>query len=385
MTDFFALIARLLKMQSKSLWHLTFESHTVRGNESSPIIVQYRIRSVHIFISEFVCGGSWPEKEFDKSLLREAQAMVLSVIEDLESIPDSKISLTWDSRLDFPEFSGCKNLSIIKVNSSESEPEFFEKLSSEADLTLVIAPEFDGYLANRVDTLGKNHRPSMGSTLEAVLLCSDKLKLGSYLRQNKILTPETHLRSDLNENLGFPMILKPRCGAGSQSIHRIDCYESLLEIEKTLGSDEFIIQTEVSGIALSVGVLKNLHSEHFETLPVAKQKLSAIDNFQYHGGAIPYSLAEEQNKLINQMVSDVVSLVPGLKGYFGIDFILTSDGQIHLIEINPRLTTSFYGYRRLSNSNLLERVLSTNQEALPPIEWKPEPFSFSFDDEGSVF
>ena len=51
--------------------------------------------------------------------------------------------------------------------------------------------------------------------------------------------------------------------------------------------------------------------------------------------------------------------IPGLRGYVGVDLIIPSaeSGRPVVVEINPRLTTSYLGYRALAENNLAEWML----------------------------
>ena len=62
--------------------------------------------------------------------------------------------------------------------------------------------------------------------------------------------------------------------------------------------------------------------------------------------------------------------VPGLEGWVGID------GEGSVIDINPRLTTSYLGYRRLTDDNLAERLLFP-ERSFPPIRWNDATVRFS--------
>jgi predicted ATP-grasp superfamily ATP-dependent carboligase len=51
----------------------------------------------------------------------------------------------------------------------------------------------------------------------------------------------------------------------------------------------------------------------------------------------------------------------GLKGYVGVDLVLSKNGPI-VIEINPRLTVSYVGLRRVSNLNLARAMIKASLE-----------------------
>jgi hypothetical protein len=43
--------------------------------------------------------------------------------------------------------------------------------------------------------------------------------------------------------------------------------------------------------------------------------------------------------------------IPGLRGFVGVDLLLDEEtGTVTVVEINPRLTTSYLGYRQLAQS-----------------------------------
>ena len=45
-----------------------------------------------------------------------------------------------------------------------------------------------------------------------------------------------------------------------------------------------------------------------------------------------------------------------------------------VVEINPRLTSSYLGYRQLTDDNIPARLLDTNA---PALRWKSEPVTFT--------
>jgi predicted ATP-grasp superfamily ATP-dependent carboligase len=57
------------------------------------------------------------------------------------------------------------------------------------------------------------------------------------------------------------------------------------------------------------------------------------------------------------LAEQVAQAVPGLWGYVGVDLVLTPDGPV-LLEINPRLTTSYCGLRLALGFNTAALVLS---------------------------
>jgi predicted ATP-grasp superfamily ATP-dependent carboligase len=81
-----------------------------------------------------------------------------------------------------------------------------------------------------------------------------------------------------------------------------------------------------------------------------------------------------------------IAAVAGLQGYVGVDLVLGEprDGsRDYVIEINPRLTTSYIGLRVFSQTNLAESMLRIFQGEKPSqITWSSVPVRFRAD--GSI-
>ncbi len=118
-----------------------------------------------------------------------------------------------------------------------------------------------------------------------------------------------------------------------------------------------LLQPFVPGTAARVAFLIGLR----QTVPLlpASQELSNDGRFRYRGGRIPLPapLADRAVRLAER----AVAVVLGLSGYVGVDVVLgeTADGsEDFVIEINPRLTTSYVGLRALARTNLAGAMLA---------------------------
>ena len=54
---------------------------------------------MRVFVSEYVCGGAWPDELLDNSMAAEGRAMLVSLVQDLLRIPAVNVVTTWDQRL----------------------------------------------------------------------------------------------------------------------------------------------------------------------------------------------------------------------------------------------------------------------------------------------
>ena len=140
-----------------------------------------------------------------------------------------------------------------------------------------------------------------------------------------------------------------------------------------------IVQPFAPGRAVSVAFLTGPAGR--VALPAAQQVLSDDGRFHYQGGRLP--LPRDLNERAQRLAGRAVAAVEGLCGYVGVDLVLgaAADGSgDRVIEINPRLTTSYVGLRALARFNLAEALLAAaSGAALPPLRWRPGPVLFQAD------
>lgn len=285
-----------------------------------------------------------------ESLSREGRAMRDAVAADFRAVPGVTV-------VEFPA-----------VNSDDRASEFERSVRS-CDFALIVAPEFDAILetlVRRVEGLGV---PLLGPSSEAVRLTADKLALFRHWKDRGIPTPETALTSEWPVG-NRSVVIKPRYGCGSMGI-RVDS-----RIRPTDNPAD-LAQSFVPGVAASVSFLIGPNGP----VPLAPvfQHVSRTSNFRYTGGELPLppALADRAGTLAGRAVEGV----PGLRGYVGVDLVLGEDGSRDAaIELNPRLTTSYVGLRRLAESNLAELWLDVVRGSRPgPVRWKPGRVRFTPD------
>ncbi|MGH7128921.1 MAG: ATP-grasp domain-containing protein, partial [Planctomycetaceae bacterium] len=298
---------------------------------------------MRVFVSEFLCGGGWPDAEFPPSLAREGRAMLDAVLMDFAAVPGCDVVTTWDDRL--PPC-GIAGVDAISVASPAEERRRFDELAAACDATLVIAPEFDGLLTERCRRVVSNGGRLLGPDPDAVALCADKLRLAEHLTRHGLATvPTTRLVDEAvlsQPPFLLPLVIKPRDGAGSLRLFGVRTIEefeqALAAFAATTGLESAIVQPWISGRALSAGVLIGPRS--VQVLPLVEQHLSRDGRFRYEGGRLP--VCQELFSSIERLVRLACDTIPGLHGYVGFDLLVREDRPV-IVEINPRLTTSYIG------------------------------------------
>lgn len=337
-----------------------------------------------ILVSEFVCGGAWPFGIPDGSLAAEGRAMLIALIEDLLRIPNVEVTTTWDARLEAFPLPESPQLTVSHVTTPDQESCCFTKLAILADSAIVIAPETDGILAERSRTAVRTGCQLIGCTPAAIERCTNKLTLAETLQLAGIAhIPTAEL--DLNRPepaWPYPLVIKPRDGAGSQLTFLITDSASLAarvaEITKLQPESPFIQQPFVSGQPASAAAIVPDLAGIF---PAGVQVLSNDGRFDYLGCDLPGSFGTLRQEQVKSIIQCCTEVLPGLSGYVGFDLIIPDDVDKTpvLVEINPRLTTGYLAWRQWTSENLAERMV---RPSIRPrnIDWGSDPIQFRMSD-----
>jgi len=339
---------------------------------------------VKIFLYEYTCSGGFSSDPHALPLCNEGWAMLSALAKDFGRIPGVETITLLDQNCP-RQLSG----SIRRLSPEEQEQIVFQNLASAADYTLIVAPEFDDLLHTRYRWAQDAGGRVLGSSPEALRLAGDKLALGALLRSQGIPTPESVLFDDHVPagGLKFPLVLKPRQGAGSQVTYLVGQGDHLSRSIRDARSEgwrgEFLLQPFVPGLAASVALLVGPNA--CSPLLPGAQHISDDGRFRYQGGSLPLPSPLAERAL--QLSEKAVNCVPGLKGWVGVDLVLgeAQDGtQDFVMEINARVTTSYIGLRELAENNLDEALLQVVlEDRLPDLRWKAGMIRFSAD--GCIF
>jgi len=339
---------------------------------------------VRIFVSEYITSGALGAEPLPPTLAREGAAMVAAVLRDLTRLPGWTIQTTLDRRFQRTLEAVTAGVEVAWVVDPLQAGHTFDAAAAHADLSLMIAPETGGVLQARVERVRALGGTCRNCSPDAIALCGDKLALASVLEQSRIPTIPTRplpLGTLPWDVVPGPSVVKPRDGAGSWLTRRLDpgqtqAWNGLVALYQAAGrSDSMLVQPFLPGTPVSVACLCE-PGELPEILPVAAQHLTHTD-FEYLGGTVPADVSPAARSAVQDVARLVCATIPGLCGYVGLDLILPEnrDADAVVVEINPRLTTSFVGYQRLCRDNLGQRLVTRG----PALRWKDSPVPFRAD------
>lgn len=299
---------------------------------------------MRLFVYEHVSASSAP---LESSLRREGLAMLSALVEDFAGVEGVEVSGIVESDM-----------------RARGEEAAFRAQANRADATLVIAPEFDNLLAQRSQWAVDEGSVLLGAPLEAIRRASDKVSLCATLCEHQVATPPVYVvgqRLDVDwdpwpKHPPFPCLLKPRFGAGCRGIRLVHTREGLSrhvdDIPARERASDWFVQPLIPGLAASVAFL--VGEEQTLPLVAGRQHVTATEEgLCYEGGTLPLPGLLQERAVA--LAGRALRCFPALRGFVGVDLILgeaDNGSQDHVIEVNPRVTTSYVGLRRICRENL---------------------------------
>ena len=333
-----------------------------------------------VFLYEYITGGgTYSARAPDTppgSLLREGAAMIGALADDFSRIPGMKVLLLRDVRLPDLRFPSAD---ILEVADAQSERQAFHDLSKRADWTVLIAPEFDGVLLDRCRWAESAGARLLSPPSAFVEVASEKNQTADQLRQHGIPVPAAVplIRgTQLPTNFSYPAVVKPCDGAGSVGVQSVT--DQTAGYEVAFDGEIARLEEFRHGMPASVAILCGPRDK--VALPPCSQRISDDGRFRYMGGKTP--LDESLSLRAKRLGLAAVEALPPAVGYVGVDLILGDDPDGRddvVIEVNPRLTTSYVGLRQLCQTNLAAAMMTIAQGHAAELSFAERPVEFDAD------
>jgi predicted ATP-grasp superfamily ATP-dependent carboligase len=303
-----------------------------------------------IVIFEYLCGGGFCNDELPTSLAREGALMLNALLADFSALPEHQLLVLQDWRYSM----SClpANAQAVLVTEQQNVLTVFSQSLENCEAAWLIAPETDSILfdfAQQVEQMGKL---LLSSPSTAIAKTADKWQTFNLLSAHRIATVATQRLAHYDHSFSAETVLKAIDGIGCENSFLLnsnaDVAELLIQIQRP---ENYIIQPYIKGESLSLSVLFN--QGHAHLLCVNRQRV------KLHRQSFKL-LACEVNVLgksaYQPLVREIAHAFPDLFGYVGID-IIVQDEKIWVLEINPRLTSSYAGIAQALGINVAAAVL----------------------------
>ncbi len=223
--------------------------------------------------------------------------------------------------------------------------------------------------------------PVLGSSSNAVKITTNKFDMYNALNgkvpvikterilfkdsDNEIIKELNNYKSNFNDVVS--KIAKPADGVSCSGVYVVDSSSDLLRAKSHIQNltllPYFILQDYIPGISASVSLLSDGKtavplSLNFQNIRLNSGKIT------YIGGKVP--LKHKLSDLAMETAKKAVESIDGIKGYVGVDIIIDEiNDQVHVIEINSRITTPYIAIRSIINFNLGEAIINAVNGKLP--------------------
>ena len=272
-----------------------------------------------------------------------------ALLHDLAEIPGVETVVVYDARLTAP----AEVQVAIPVHAADDVHAVWSACIGEADAVWLIAPETQGVLSALSALVLSLGKPLLGSGPETIDLMAHKYRTYQALVAAGIPAIASYRVEAWPQEREAAWVTKPQDGVGCEGVRYHATTADLSRWLAQHGGEHTLIQPYVTGVAASLSMLC---SEGRAWLLSCNRQKVHIDAGGFHyAGSVVNELAHDWT-LFKVMATQLAAAFPGLRGYIGVDVIRTPEG-LQVVEINPRLTTSYAGLHASIGCNPARLIL----------------------------
>jgi tyramine---L-glutamate ligase len=317
-------------------------------DDGNQVEAAHRQSFMKILAYEHVTGGAMLDEPQMAALAPEGEAMLRALLNDLTSIPDVKVAAMRDARLGVH-----LPATVHSVGRSSDFWPAFRRAVRDADAVWPIAPERDGVLLRITHEILQAGPVLLGCRPEAVEVAASKRATADALAHAGIAAIPAYVDEQSIPQECGEIVVKPDDGAGCQDTLLFRGRSQLQAWLRNHGATGLVFQPYVRGDARSLSLLC---CEGRARLLACNRQRVALENGAFRFDGVSVNAVADAGGRYARLASDIARALPGLWGYCGVDFIETDSGPI-VLEVNPRLTTSYAGLHRATGVNPAQLVL----------------------------
>lgn len=315
---------------------------------------------MNIFVCEFITGGGLSRESLPTSLANEGSAMRDALLRDLLQISNLTILTTHDARLPAPAQPPL--ITSQAINEKTDKWKIWDACISQCDAVWVIAPETDGILLRLTEMIERHDKVLLGCGSSAIMRCASKKASYQLFNTLPYKTPVTYgwqawQTLDASQQLGN-WVCKQDDGVGAEDSA---CFENIDALNTFMQTRQHshVIQPYVHGHTASLSMLCKQGKAWLLSANLQKTERTASHNmggkqFIYTGSIVNGMV--EHWQAFEEIAQQIAHNLPDLSGYVGID-VIVNDQTIWLLEINPRLTSSYPALAEATGCNPAQLVI----------------------------
>ena len=302
---------------------------------------------MRLFAWEYVTAGGW--RECGASLIAEGTAMLRALVRDLALLPDIEVVVARDPEVVLGDLPAA-----MEPVDGSNVWDSWRQIAREVDVVWPIAPETDGLLERATILARDAGRLVLASDIDALATARSKQATARRLAEHGVPTISCELLDGPVPFSAHGWVVKPDDGVGSTETYFAADRETLTGWRRRLAGRNFVVQPFLPGAALSLSMLAQ--DGQAWLLACNTQRMRRDDGaFTYAGGIV--GGAEALRPALEPIAAGVATALSGLWGYIGVDLIDGPEGPT-VLEVNPRLTTSYVGLAESLDINPASLVLA---------------------------
>lgn len=283
--------------------------------------------------------------------------MLKALLTELKALDNIELTVLLDWRIEPLELP--YNCRIVSIAREQCIYEVLPKLIDSVDMVWPIAPEIDSILQKVTRLVEAKSKVLLNSSSEAVALCSDKLLNYHFLEKQSITSIETMALELFSETIDKPWVLKPKNGVGCLNSYLVTTPQLFKQVCSQVNSaPDYIMQPYIKGQSLSLSCLFKAGKAW---LLCCNQQVVSIHDDMFQLEACIVNIPIQEAALYQTLIDRIATAIPGLFGYVGIDIIQPEQGLPRVVEINPRLTTSYVGINQATGINVASAVIAMTE------------------------
>ena len=321
---------------------------------------------MRLLVFEFITGGGLINQPLPPSLLQEGYLMRNALLNDLCLLNKLELLILHDERIAFATETGHEHLHYLIISADKDIQAVLLDQSDLYDAVWLIAPETDGILARWAQFFNKQGKKMCLSGQEAIDLCQDKLGTFNCLQKAGIACVPSFLFTSKVVIESGSWILKANNSVGCDEVYLLLEESHRIKVLAGLIPEHcYIIQPYVSGKVLSLSCLFYQGQAFFICCNEQQMK---NEQQQFVLSACQVNVQTDKFEQYQQLCQLIATAIPQLFGYIGIDFIETEAEENLILEINPRLTSSYAGISAATGLNVAELVLGMLEHDIPNLK-----------------
>ncbi|WKJ89063.1 ATP-grasp domain-containing protein [Methylomonas montana] len=305
-----------------------------------------------ILVFEYITGGGFAGQTLPASLAAEGGMMLQALLAELKCLDDIQLCVPLDARCNMPAL--LSDSETVTVSSDCDITSLLADLLIEADLFWPIAPESDGILQSLAELAADANVEVLLSHPAALAICADKYVTHQMLRMWAIPLVETRLLNDGAADLGENIVVKMADGVGCMDSVVINAEQLPTAVAELSEPQRYVLQPYLDGQAASLSCLFR-HGQAWLICYNHQEIVLENDRFSLQGCLV--NVQTDKWDFYRNLVKRIAAAMPDLWGYIGIDIIENAEHGPLVLEINPRLTSSYVGIRQATGINVAEQVL----------------------------